>query len=210
MGFGPLGPTSPPGSVEPDWLGSGSVNRPSPAPSLFPLSSSSSLANPKSPLPSPNQSGHLRWPSPPMLGANLSPQLPLPPPPVGIDGNILFGEIWGGFPSVAAATGHLRHDASPSPPSCACCATSGACDVWVHAGGSAVVWCSPCARWSLPWAASGRPHRHCPAMPFRRAPGDGECDFSSSLIFSFFSGHGLWLSGQDQWAKLTDFALWCC
>jgi hypothetical protein len=36
MGFGPLGPTSPPGLVEPDRLGSGSVNRPSPAPSLSP------------------------------------------------------------------------------------------------------------------------------------------------------------------------------
>jgi hypothetical protein len=36
MGFGPLGPTSPPGSVKPDRLGSGSVNRPSLAPSLSP------------------------------------------------------------------------------------------------------------------------------------------------------------------------------
>jgi hypothetical protein len=36
MGFGPLGPTSPPGSVESDRLGSGLVNRPSPAPSLSP------------------------------------------------------------------------------------------------------------------------------------------------------------------------------
>jgi hypothetical protein len=33
---------------------------------------------------------------------------------------------------------------------------------------------------------------------------------SSSLLFSFFSGHGLWPTGQGQWAKLTDFVLWCC
>jgi hypothetical protein len=30
---------------------------------------------------------------------------------------------------------------------------------------------------------------------------------SFSLPLSFFSGHGLWPSGQDQWAKLTD---WYC
>jgi hypothetical protein len=36
MGFGPFEPTSPPGSVKPDRLGSGSVNRPSPTPSLTP------------------------------------------------------------------------------------------------------------------------------------------------------------------------------
>jgi hypothetical protein len=211
MGFGPLGPTSPPGSVEPDWLGSGSVNQPSPAPSLFLLSSSSSLANPKSPPPSPDQSGHLWWPLPPMLGANPSPQLPLPPPPVGINGNFLFGEIWGGFPSVATATGCHRHDTSPSPPSCACCATSGACEVWVLAGGSAVVWCSRCVLGEvfLGQPLAGHAGTALPCHPDEH-PGNGEHDFFSPLIFSFFSGHGLWPSGQGQWPKLTDFALWCC
>jgi hypothetical protein len=38
MGLGPIGPTGPPGSVKPNRLGSGSVNRPSPAPSLSSLS----------------------------------------------------------------------------------------------------------------------------------------------------------------------------
>jgi hypothetical protein len=98
MGFGPLGPTSPPGLVEPDWLGSGSVNRPSPAPLTLLLSSSWALANPKLPPPSPDHSGQLRWPLPPMIGAKPSPQLPIPPPPVGIDGSFLFEEICGWFP----------------------------------------------------------------------------------------------------------------
>jgi hypothetical protein len=98
MGFGPLGPTSPPGSVEPDRLRSGSVNRPSPAPSLFPLSSSSFLANPRSLPLSPAHSGQPRWPLSPMLGTKPSPQLPLPPTPVGIDGSFPSEEIWGGFP----------------------------------------------------------------------------------------------------------------
>jgi hypothetical protein len=73
MGFGPFDSTGPPGSIKPDRLGSGSVNRPSPASSLSPLSSSSSLVKPKSPPPSPGHSGHLRWPSPPKLGANRRP-----------------------------------------------------------------------------------------------------------------------------------------
>jgi hypothetical protein len=38
MGLGPFDPTGPPGSVKPNRLGSGSVNRPSPAPSLSSLS----------------------------------------------------------------------------------------------------------------------------------------------------------------------------
>jgi hypothetical protein len=179
MGFGPFDPTGPPGSVKPDRLGSGSVNQPSPAPSLSPSPPRALWRIPKPPPPSLGQSGHLRWPSPPMLGANPSPQLPLPPPPVGIDGNFLFGEIWGGFPSVAAATSRLRHDASPSPPSCACCATSSACEVWVLAGGSAVMWCSRCVLGEvfLGQPLSGRAGTALPCRPDEH-PGDGECDFS--------------------------------
>jgi hypothetical protein len=46
---------------------------------------------PGSPPLSPGHSGHLRWSSPPMLGAKLSPQLPLPTPPVGICENYSLG-----------------------------------------------------------------------------------------------------------------------
>jgi hypothetical protein len=130
MGFGPLGPTSPPGLVEPVWLGSGSVNRPSPAPSL-PLSSSRALANPQSPPPSPDHSGQLRWPPPPMLGAKPLPQLPLPPPPVGIDGSYLSGEICGWFPPRFSPS-PVASDLMPRRAlSRACCATSGGCEVCV-------------------------------------------------------------------------------
>jgi hypothetical protein len=178
MGFGPFDPTGPPGSVKPDLLGSGSVNRPSPAPSLSPLSSSSSLAKPKSPLPSPGQSGHLRWPSPPMLGAKLSPQFPLPLTPIGIGGSFLSGEIWGGFPSVSTAIDRLRFGASPSLLYCACCATSGACDALVLAGGSAVVWCSRCVLGEviLGQPLAGRAGTALPCRPDEHL-GDGECDF---------------------------------
>jgi hypothetical protein len=55
----------------------------------------------------------------------------------------LRGDL-GGFPSVSAAIDRLRFGASPSLLFCACCATSGACDARVLAGGSAVVWCSRC------------------------------------------------------------------
>jgi hypothetical protein len=44
---------------------------------------------------------------------------------------------------------------------------------------------------------AGRAGTALPCRPDEH-PGDGERDFSSSLLFSFFSGHGLWPPGQGQ------------
>jgi hypothetical protein len=207
MGFGPLGPTNPPGLVELDRLGSGSVDRPSPAPLTLPLSSSWTLANPKSPPPSPDHSGQLWWSPPPTLGAKPSPQLPLPPPPVGIDGGFLSGEICGWFP-----TGFRRRRspptrclAEPSP----VLAVQPLVVVKCVCGRRAAVLLVCCGEDYPGQPLAGRAGT---ALPCRldEHPGDGEHDFSSFLFFSFFSGHGLWPSGQGQWAKLTDFVLWCC
>jgi hypothetical protein len=44
---------------------------------------------------------------------------------------------------------------------------------------------------------AGRAGTALPCRPDEH-PGDGERDFSSSLFFSFFSGHGLWPAGQGQ------------
>jgi hypothetical protein len=91
MGFGPLDLTGPPGLVKLDQLGSGSVNRPSPAPLTLTLSSSRSHWRPGSP--SPGFSGQLRWPpsSPPW--AKHSPTCPLPATPNGFAIYLLPEEI---------------------------------------------------------------------------------------------------------------------
>jgi hypothetical protein len=44
---------------------------------------------------------------------------------------------------------------------------------------------------------AGRAGTALPCRPDKH-PDDGEHDFSSSLFFSFFSGHGLWPSSQGQ------------
>jgi hypothetical protein len=81
----------------------------------------------------------------------------------------------GGFLSVSAVASRLWLDASPSP-LLACCATTGACDTWVHTGGSAVVWCSRCV---LSEVFLGQPlaGRIGTALPCRldEHPGDGKC-----------------------------------
>jgi hypothetical protein len=76
-------------------------------------------------------------------------------------------------PSIASDLG-----ASPSLLFCACCATSGACDARVLAGGSAVVWCSRCVLGEviLGQPLAGRAGTALPCRPDEHL-GDGECDF---------------------------------
>jgi hypothetical protein len=190
--------------------GLGRSTDPAQPPSHSPLSSASSLAKPKLPPPSLGQSGHLQWPSPPMLGAKSPPQFPLPLTPIGIGGSFLSGEIWGGFPSISAAIDHLRFGCLAEP-SLLCLL----CHLWC-------LWCSStrlwkrrgvvlpvCARWSHPRAASGRPRRHCPAMPSRRAPGRRWVWFLPPLTFFFFSGQLVKISVPSSQTLLCD-AVSCC
>jgi hypothetical protein len=76
-----------------------------------------------------------------MLGAKQSPQLPLPPPPIGFDESFLSEEIRGWFP-----LGFHRRRSPPTrclvgPSPGACWATTGACDVCVHAGDAMLLVC---------------------------------------------------------------------
>jgi hypothetical protein len=121
MGFGPLGPTSPPGSVESDQLRSGSVNRPSPAPSLFPSLPRElwRTLNRRHRRPTnPTNSGGLRRRC---LGQNHCPNSLYHLLQLELMGASSSRRSVGGFPSVSAIAGHLWLDASPSPLLCLLC-----------------------------------------------------------------------------------------
>jgi hypothetical protein len=121
MGFGPLGPTSPPGSVEPDQLGSGSVNRSSPAPSLslsLPRELWQTLNHLRRRPTNPANSGGLRRRC---LGQNRRPNSLYHLFQLESTGASSPRRSVGGFPLVFAVAGHLRLDASPSPLLCLLC-----------------------------------------------------------------------------------------
>jgi hypothetical protein len=128
MGFGPLGPTSPPGSVELDRLGSGSVNRPRPALSLSPSLPRELWRTLNCHRPTiPANSGGLRRRC---LGQNRRPNSLYHLLQLESMGASPPGRSVGGFPSVSAVASAsnlmLRRALS-----CACCATSGGCEVCV-------------------------------------------------------------------------------
>jgi hypothetical protein len=143
--FGPTGQLVQPahlGQAKPTRLGSGSVNRPSPALAAHLSLPHRSLWRSGSPPPSPGDSGQLRWPPSPMLGQNgrlhfLYQLLQLE------TAETSSPRRSGWFsPSETAATNRPQFDAPPSLLSCACCATSDAGVARELADGSAVVWCS--------------------------------------------------------------------
>jgi hypothetical protein len=110
MGFSPLAQSSPPGWLTPTGSGLGRSNRPTPAPSLSPLSSPRCSGEPQSPPPSPGVLARLRRTPPPPPGANATPQHPLPPPPTGFVIRFLSEEIRGWIP-----LGFRRLRLPPSP-----------------------------------------------------------------------------------------------
>jgi hypothetical protein len=223
MGFGPLGPTSPPGLVEPDRLGSGSVNRPSPAPSHSPslprelrrtlnchrrcptIPANSGGLRHRCPTISANSGGlrHRR------LGQNCRPNSLYHLLQLESTGASSPGRSVGGFLLVFAVAGRLRLDASPSP--LQVLAVQPLALVMCEYTPVEASWCG--APGVLGEVFLGQPlaGRAGTALPWRpdKHLGNGERDFSSSLLFFFFSGHGLWPTGPGQWAKLTDFVLWC-
>jgi hypothetical protein len=115
-GLWPIRPNQPtwPGWTRPARVWVGQLTQPSPL-TLSPLSSSCSLANPKSPPPSPDHSNHHRWPPPPTLGQNCRPNSLYHLLQLELMGASSPGRSWVGFPSVSTLTGRLRLDASPSP-----------------------------------------------------------------------------------------------
>jgi hypothetical protein len=199
-------PSQPTWPTGPLGLGSGSV-KPTQSTRLaltLPLSRSrASLWRTLVASPPPGDSGRLRRVLPPRPWASCSPSRPLSTPPSGFAGRLLSEEI-GLDPAreIALWRHWTRHLAG-----CFLVPTvlhRGNHGVCVHAGGvvlSVVPW------WSLPLVASDRLRGHCPAMPSRQAPGRRWVCRPSSLPHSLLSGHGLWPSGQDQWAKLTG---WFC
>jgi hypothetical protein len=178
--LGPIGPTSPPGSVKPNRLRSGSVNRPSPAPSRSSLSARAHwryLGRRCCRLAIPIDPGELRCHH---LGRNTSlftlsrlHQADLSPAPTSRRSTMRSHS--GTRLSAAAALGlspafswcQLR---SLRWPWCGCAAV-----MWlvaeqarVEAAQVGLLLVPPLLlRWSLPQVALGWPREHCLAMPAR-------------------------------------------
>jgi hypothetical protein len=216
----PIRPTGPTGLLaqpahlglaKPTRLGSGSVNRPSPAPFAHLSLSHRSLWRSGSPPLSPGDSGQLRWPPPSPPWAKHSPLHHLQSPPTRSVGRLLSEEIRGRIPLRILYLGRhrARYLAGFSPD--ACCASSRRpqcvcarrwkrrvrCSRWcrgedfprprlVGRAGSAPP-CLPGMHLGVWWASSSPLH-----LLF--------------LLLAMVSDH----TGQDQWAKLTDLALCCC
>jgi hypothetical protein len=209
MGFGPLSPTSPPGMVEPDRLGSGSVNRPSPAPSLFPSRPRElwRTLNRRRHRPTfPVSSGGRRRRR---LGQNSRPNsLYLLLQLESADASSPRRSV-DGFPSVSAIAGRLLLDASPNLLQVLAVRPL----VVVKCVCTPVMRCSSVPWWRLPWAASGRPRRHCPAMPSRQAPRRWWACllplYLSPSSPAMASGHLVKASEPSSQTLFCDAVSWC-
>jgi hypothetical protein len=192
------GPSGPPGLAKPTGSGLGRSNRPSPAPFAPSLSLVVPLAI---------------W-----FAAAIA--WPLRPSPVAIAVATL-GKSLATAPSTSSTKWFRRplptwgdrigpppQDLSPLSTPAAVPHRAGAC--WASSG--ACAWCelAGASWWRPPQAASGWPRRHCPAMPPRRAPGRLVSFFFPLYPLLFLLAMVFDHTGQDQWAKLTELAQWCC
>jgi hypothetical protein len=174
LGLGPMVQPSPPGWVQPNRPGPGSVKPTQSSPSLAPLSLSSPSGKPKLPPPSPADSGRLWRPPSPTHGANGAPQRPLPPSSSWIWRSPPLREIpchlWLGFRRLWSPSSSLLHRWLSW---CLWCTIAVVAVAGRHRW-KRPRWVLPVLRchrrWSHPQAAPGRLRGHCLAMSARDAP----------------------------------------